>query len=51
VQEAGLEVWCGMILGFDHDTPGVFDAHRRFLDETGIASAMVGMLAAVVNSS
>jgi len=31
VQQAGLDVWCGMILGFDHDDATVFAAHREFL--------------------
>jgi radical SAM superfamily enzyme YgiQ (UPF0313 family) len=47
IQRAGIEVWCGMILGFDHDDATVFDAHRRFLAEARIATAMVGMLAAI----
>ncbi len=47
IQQAGIEVWCGMILGFDSDRPEVFAAHRRFLKEARIASAMVGMLAAI----
>src|SRR5262249_58590204 len=44
IQRAGIEVWCGMILGFDSDRPDVFAAHRRFIEEARIASAMVGML-------
>lgn len=47
IQEAGLDVWCGMILGFDHDDATVFDAHRRFIDESRIMHAMVGMLTAI----
>jgi radical SAM superfamily enzyme YgiQ (UPF0313 family) len=47
IQRAGIEVWCGMILGFDHDDATVFDAHRRFLAEARIITAMVGMLAAI----
>jgi radical SAM superfamily enzyme YgiQ (UPF0313 family) len=47
IQEAGLEVWCGMILGFDSDGPGIFDAQLAFLREARIASAMVGMLSAI----
>ena len=44
VQDAGLEVWCGMILGFDHDDEAIFDAQREFLREARIAQAMIGML-------
>jgi radical SAM superfamily enzyme YgiQ (UPF0313 family) len=47
IQRAGLEVWCGMILGFDHDDPTVFDAQREFLRSARIAHAMVGMLHAI----
>jgi radical SAM superfamily enzyme YgiQ (UPF0313 family) len=47
IQNAGIEVWCGMILGFDNDTPAVFDAQREFLTQAGIANAMIGMLAAI----
>ena len=47
VQDAGMEVWAGMILGFDHDDATAFDAHRRFLEAARINTAMVGMLSAV----
>jgi radical SAM superfamily enzyme YgiQ (UPF0313 family) len=47
IQEVGLEVWCGMILGFDNDDPTVFDAQREFLREARITHAMVGMLVAI----
>jgi radical SAM superfamily enzyme YgiQ (UPF0313 family) len=47
IQEAGLEVWSGMILGFDNDDATVFDAHREFLRKARITHAMVGMLAAI----
>jgi radical SAM superfamily enzyme YgiQ (UPF0313 family) len=47
IQDAGMEVWAGMILGFDNDNAGVFDAHRRFLAAARISVAMVGMLSAI----
>jgi radical SAM superfamily enzyme YgiQ (UPF0313 family) len=47
VQDAGLEVWSGMILGFDHDDEGIFDAQREFLGRARIAQAMIGMLFAI----
>ena len=47
IQEAGMEVWCGMILGFDNDDATIFDAQREFLREARIAHAMVGMLTAI----
>src|SRR5262249_28604022 len=47
VQQAGMEVWCGMILGFDHDDASIFDAQFRFLTDARIASVMLGMLQAI----
>jgi len=47
IQAAGMEVWAGMILGFDNDDAGVFEAHRAFLAEARISTAMVGMLSAI----
>ena len=38
IQEAGMEVWCGMILGFDNDDATIFEAQRRFLTEARIAT-------------
>jgi radical SAM superfamily enzyme YgiQ (UPF0313 family) len=47
IQEAGMEVWSGMILGFDNDDSGIFEAQRRFVAEARIVNAMVGMLSAI----
>ena len=47
VQDSGLEVWCGMIVGFDHDDARIFKAQYEFLRETDIMHAMVGMLSAI----
>jgi radical SAM superfamily enzyme YgiQ (UPF0313 family) len=47
IQRAGLEVWCGMIVGFDHDDPSIFQAQRQFLQEARIGHAMVGLLHAI----
>jgi radical SAM superfamily enzyme YgiQ (UPF0313 family) len=47
IQAAGLDVWCGMIVGFDHDGPEIFAAQREFLRRARIAHAMVGMLHAI----
>ena len=47
VQRAGIEVWCGMILGFDHDGPSIFSAQREFLRRSRIVHAMNGMLSAI----
>src|SRR6516162_8865578 len=47
IQEAGMEVWCGVIIGFDNDDSGIFAAQSRFVREARIASAMVNMLVAI----
>ena len=47
IQRAGMEVWCGIIVGFDSDDAGIFAAQRRFVREARIASAMVNMLVAI----
>ena len=47
IQDAGMEVWGGMILGFDNDDERVFAAQHRFLTQARISTAMVGMLAAI----
>ncbi|HEV3260298.1 MAG TPA: DUF4070 domain-containing protein, partial [Gemmataceae bacterium] len=47
IQKAGMEVWCGMILGFDNDDATIFDAQRQFLKDARIVTAMIGMLAAI----
>jgi radical SAM superfamily enzyme YgiQ (UPF0313 family) len=47
IQNAGMEVWAGMIVGFDNDDETVFEAQRRFLSSARINTAMVGMLSAI----
>jgi radical SAM superfamily enzyme YgiQ (UPF0313 family) len=47
IQDAGLEVWCGMIIGFDHDDETIFDRQVAFMEEARIASGLVGMLTAI----
>jgi radical SAM superfamily enzyme YgiQ (UPF0313 family) len=47
IQNAGLEVWCGMIMGFDNDDATIFEAQKKFLKEARIISAMIGMLHAI----
>ncbi len=47
VQEAGMEVWCGMIMGFDNDDEGIFDRQVRFVEDARIAFSMSGMLSAI----
>ena len=47
IQDAGIEVWCGMIIGFDNDDETIFDAQVRFIKEARIAFSMTGMLFAI----
>ena len=47
VQRAGMEVWCGVIVGFDNDDPGIFAIQSRFVREARIVSAIVNMLVAI----
>lgn len=47
IQAAGLEVFAGMIVGFDHDDATVFDRQFDFLKRARIPVAMAGMLSAV----
>ncbi|MCV7063843.1 DUF4070 domain-containing protein [Mycolicibacterium vaccae] len=34
VQDSGIEVWCGMIVGFDHDDARIFKAQHEFVRQT-----------------
>ena len=47
IQRAGIEVTCGMIVGFDHDDATIFDSQQQFLAEGHIPHAMLGMLYAI----
>jgi len=47
LQRAGLEVQAGFILGFDSDTPSTFERQHDFIERSGIATAMVGILQAM----
>ncbi len=47
IQRNGMEVWSGMILGFDNDDASIFDAQLEFAKQAKIAHAMCGMLTAI----
>ena len=47
IQEAGMEVWCGMIMGFDSDDVGIFDRQVAFIQQARIPFAMTGLLHAI----
>ncbi|MBU4332635.1 B12-binding domain-containing radical SAM protein [Patescibacteria group bacterium] len=44
IQKFGLEVRGGFILGFDSDPSSIFDRMILFIQKSGIATAMVGLL-------
>jgi radical SAM superfamily enzyme YgiQ (UPF0313 family) len=44
IQNHGLEVMGGFILGFDSDPVSIFSTQIHFIQKTGIVTAMVGLL-------
>jgi radical SAM superfamily enzyme YgiQ (UPF0313 family) len=47
IQSHGIDVWCGMIVGFDHDDPSIFKVMPKFLSDARISAALIGMLHAI----
>jgi len=50
LQNAGLHVSGGFIVGFDSDQPNIFQRQIDFIQQSGIVSAMVGLLNAPKNT-
>ena len=44
IQQAGMQVQGGFIVGFDNDGPNIFEQLIQFIQESGIIVAMVGLL-------
>ena len=47
IQKAGMEVWTGMIVGFDNDDTAIFEAQLKFVRQSRVIHAMCGMLSAI----
>jgi radical SAM superfamily enzyme YgiQ (UPF0313 family) len=47
IQNRGMEVLGGFIVGFDNDPPSIFENQISFIQTSGVVTAMVGVLGAL----
>ncbi len=47
IQQHGMQVMSGFIVGFDNDDENIFERQIGFIQQTGVVTAMVGMLVAL----
>ena len=50
LQGSGFQVFGGYIVGFDNDDQSIFQRQIRFIQESGVATAQVGLLYALPNT-
>jgi radical SAM superfamily enzyme YgiQ (UPF0313 family) len=50
IQQSGMEVMGGFIVGFDSDSETIFSRMIKFIQESGIVTAMVGLLNAPIGT-